>query len=143
MQGYLGHLNDEVEYGLVTESHLASHCQAVAAEPRPEMLCGLPEPLMGLSSAPHLVAVVPFPCARCLEQDWCPDGLCQVKACTAVPAQEERGEQGEAVVEPGAAYVIMTFYLCQPGEWGLSVSLFPVLAQSQHVTTVASKTHWY
>lgn len=83
--------------------------------------------------------LVPFPCARCLEQDWCPNGLSQVKVCTAVSAQEGRDEQGGGVVGPGAAYVIMNFCLCQSGEWGLSVSLFPALAQSQHVL----KTCWY
>lgn len=145
MQGHLGYINDEADqcYGLVTESHLVSHGQAVAPESRPEMLREVPEPLMGLSRAPHLAAVVPFPCARCLEQDWCPDGLHQVKVCTTVPAQEGRDEKGEGVVGPGAGYVIKTFCLCQPGEWGLSVSLFPVSAQSQPITAVALKIHWY
>lgn len=96
MQGHLGHINDKADqcYGLVTESHLVSHCQAVAPESRPEMLLELPEPLMGLSRAPHLAAVVPFPCARCLEQDWCPDGLHQVKVCTTVPAHRGKGWEG-------------------------------------------------
>lgn len=53
--------------------------------------------------------------------------------CTAVPAQEGRNEQGEGVEGPGTAGVIMTFYLHQPGEWGLTVSLFPALPQSQQV----------
>lgn len=143
MQGHLGHINDKADqcYGLVTESHLVSHCQAVAPESRPEMLLELPEPLMGLSRAPHLVAVVPFPCARCLEQDWCPDGLHQVKVCKTVPAQEGRDEKGE-----GSQELVMSSRLsalCQPGEWGLSVSLFPVSAQSQPITTMALKIHWY
>lgn len=140
MQGHLGHLNDESDQhcGLVTERHLSSHRQAVAAEPRPEMLHELLEPLMGLSSAPHLVAVVPFPCARCLEQDWCPNGLWQMKVCTAVPAQEGRDRQGRGVVGPGVAHVIVIFCLCQAGEWGMSVSLLPALAQNQQVMVLKS-----
>lgn len=47
-----------------------------------------------------------------------------------VPAQEGSDKQGEGVVGPGPAYVIMIFCFCQPDEWGLSVSVPSVSPES-------------